>query len=190
MLAATFAEHVRSLPLVDHHVHGAFTAELERADFEVHLNEGSPERIPEWMTQFDSQLGFAIRRWCAPVIGLEPHASAEDYLAHRARLGAAEVNRRLLGATGVGTFLVDSGYQTGAMLGIAEMADAAGAGAAEVVRLEAVAERVALSGTGADDFATAYAEALDVSTADAVGLKTASHLGLLLIKRLRRAARR
>ena len=44
--------------------------------------------------------------------------------------------------------------------------------AAEVVRLEAVAERVALGGTGADDFATAYAEALDVSTADAVGLKS------------------
>ena len=46
------AEHVAALRLVDHHVHGAFTADLDRAAFETHLNEGSPDPVPEWMTQF------------------------------------------------------------------------------------------------------------------------------------------
>ena len=159
------------VPLVDHHCHGVVGVALDRDRFELLVTE-SARPAPAGCTGFDSQIGFAIRRWCAPVIGLEPHASADDYLAQRARLGVGEVNRRLLGATGVAEFLVDSGYQTYDMLGPAEMADAAGARAAEVVRLEAVAERVALNGTGAGDFATAYAEALDVSAPDAVGLKS------------------
>ena len=41
-------------------------------------------------TFFDSMLGLAVRRWCAPVLGLEPHASAEDYLTRRQQLGAGE----------------------------------------------------------------------------------------------------
>jgi uncharacterized protein len=157
--------------LVDHHCHGVVGVALDRHRFELLATE-SAWPAPAGCTSLDSQVGFAIRRWCAPVIGLEPHASVEDYLAQRARLGVAEVNRRLLSAAGVAAFLVDSGYQTGDMLGPAEMGDAAGAGAAEVVRLETVAEHLALSGTGADDFATAYAGALNVSTADAVGLKS------------------
>jgi predicted TIM-barrel fold metal-dependent hydrolase len=58
------------------------------------------------------------------------------------------------------------------VLGPAEMADAAGADAAEVVRLEAVAEQMARSGTSAAGFAAAYGEALDVAAAGAVSLKS------------------
>jgi predicted TIM-barrel fold metal-dependent hydrolase len=54
----------------------------------------------------------------------------------------------------------------------AQMADVASATAREVVRLEAVAERVARDGATAGGFATAYAAALDVAAADAVGLKS------------------
>src|SRR5215831_15125949 len=56
-------------------------------------------------TTFDSQLGFAIRRWCAPALELDPSASAEDYLRRRAELGSSEVNRRLLTAAGVKTIV-------------------------------------------------------------------------------------
>ena len=53
-------------------------------------------------------LGLAVRRWCAPVLGLEPHASAEDYLARRQELGA-EASRLLVAAAGIETFLIDTG---------------------------------------------------------------------------------
>jgi len=157
--------------LVDHHCHGVVRSALDRVRFELLATE-SDGPAPAGCTGFDSQVGFAIRRWCAPVLGLEPHASPEDYLDQRARLGAGEVNRRLLGAAGVGTFLVDTGYQAGDLLGPGELAEVAGSAAAEVVRLEAVAEQVALGGASAGGFASAYAEMLDAVTTDAVGLKS------------------
>jgi predicted TIM-barrel fold metal-dependent hydrolase len=157
--------------LVDHHCHGVVRAELDRRRFESLATE-SDRPAPDGCTGFDSQVGFAIRRWCAPVLGLERHAPPEEYLARRARLGAAEVTRRLLGAAGVGTFLIDTGYQPGDLLGPGEMAAASGSAAAEVVRLEAVAEQVALSGAGAVDFSAAYVQALAAATTGAVALKS------------------
>ena len=77
-----------SEPLVDHHVHGCLTGPVSRGEFEILLNEGSPDPTPAYMTQFDSQLGFAVRRWCAPLLGLEPGVPADMYWARRARLGA------------------------------------------------------------------------------------------------------
>ncbi|HKC27681.1 MAG TPA: hypothetical protein VKB75_06685, partial [Jatrophihabitans sp.] len=62
------AESIEQLPLVDHHVHGAFHEPVDRARFEQSINEGSHDPIPSWMTQFDSQIGFAIRAHCAPLL--------------------------------------------------------------------------------------------------------------------------
>ena len=157
--------------LVDHHCHGVVRGDLDRERFELLATE-SDRPAPAGCTGFDSQVGFAVRRWCAPVLGLEPHAPPADYLARRAGLGAAEVNRRLLGAAGVGAFLLDTGYQAGDVLGPLEMGAVAGSAGAEVVRLEAVAEQVALGGVGAAGFASAYAEMLAAATTDAVGLKS------------------
>ena len=157
--------------LVDHHCHGVVRADLDRDRFEALATE-SDRPAPAGCTGFDSQAGFAIRRWCAPVLGLEAHAAPEAYLAQRSRLGAAEVNRRLLGAAGVGTYLLDTGYQADDLLAPGEMGAAAGSLAAEVVRLEAVAEQVALGGASAAGFASAYAEKLDAATAGAVAVKS------------------
>ena len=99
-----------SAPLVDHHVHSCFAGPVARAEFEECLNEASPEPVPAFMTQFDSQLGFAVRRWCAPLLGLEPHASADDYWARRTELGDEAVARALLPAAGVDRWIVDPGY--------------------------------------------------------------------------------
>jgi uncharacterized protein len=172
VLAATFAEHVGSLPLVDHHVHGAFTAELERADFEVHLNEGSPERIPEWMTQFDSQLGFAIRRFSAPVLGLPAHASADEYWTRRSELGVRTVTERLLRAAGVSDWLVDTGYAADAVLGVDEMAAMSGARGHRIVRLESLAEELAAEGVAGSDYAHEFGARLERATRQAVGVKS------------------
>ena len=134
------------LALIDHHVHGVVTGDLDRAAFELLITEASGPPAPG-TTMFDSQLGFTLRRWCAPVLDLEPSAPAEDYLRRRAELGTAEVNRRLLTAAGVAQWLVDTGYQGDQLTTPEQLAQASGTPASHVVRLEAVAERVARSGT-------------------------------------------
>jgi len=155
--------------LIDHHCHGVVTAPLDRAAFEALLTE-SDRPAPPGCSGFDSQLGFAVRRWCAPVLGLEPHCAPDAYLARRRELGPDEVNHRLLRAAEVDTYLVDSGYRAGELLDGPAMAAAAGAAVREIVRLEAVAET--LDGVTAAGFAGAYAEALDRAVAGAAGLKS------------------
>ncbi|SEG97273.1 hypothetical protein SAMN05444920_110302 [Nonomuraea solani] len=165
------ARALDALPLVDHHAHGATARDLSRNAFEELITE-SDQPVPEWMTQFDSQLGFAILRHCAPVLGLEPFCTPEEYLARRARLGAEEVNRLLLGAAGIGHFLIETGYRAEELLGPSGMAEASGAPADEVVRLETVAEQVAAGGCEASAFADRFARALWERTRTARGLKT------------------
>lgn len=175
---AQLAEFTAGLRLVDHHVHGAFRGPLGRAEFEESLNEGSTDRIPSGTTAFDTQLGFAVRRWCAPLLDLPVHAPAEDYWARRAALGDDEVAARLLPAAGVGHWIADAGHAAERLLSPGELARVAGGTAYEVVRLEAVAEEVAaaLAGQGATDgrgYADAYRDLLGEAVArGAVGVKT------------------
>ena len=165
-------EDVAALPLTDHHVHPALASGLAPHEFEGLLTE-SDRPVPPWMTQFDSQLGMAVRRWCAPVLGLDPFAAPGDYLARRADLGPAEVTRRLLRASGIGHYLIDTGYLADGMLDLAGMAEASGAATDEIIRLESVAEAVLLAGDGtAAGFAGRLAEALAERVPGAVGLKS------------------
>src|SRR5215212_1500235 len=69
-------------PLVDHHCHGLVLHDLDRSAFEALINEAAAPS-PLGTTFFDSMIGLAIRRWCAPVLGLAAHAPPEDYLARR-----------------------------------------------------------------------------------------------------------
>ena len=101
--------YVAGLKLVDHHCHGVMDNELDRDTFESLLTEADWAG-PLGGTLFDSQIGFAVRRWCAPVLDLAPHACAEDYLARRAELGTGEVNRRFLEAADLGALCVDAGF--------------------------------------------------------------------------------
>ncbi|PKZ41835.1 amidohydrolase [Kytococcus schroeteri] len=126
---------------------------------------------PAGTTFFDTQLGFAVRRECAPVLDLPPFAVPEDYVARRADLGAAEVNRRLLRAAGIGTYVIETGHRSDEILTPEQMAEVTGAGHAEVVRLEVIAEQVAARVEPAD-FPAAYRAALDDALRTAVGVKT------------------
>jgi predicted TIM-barrel fold metal-dependent hydrolase len=162
---------IESLRLVDHHVHGAMRDDLGDASFEAGFSE-SPWSAPAGTTHLDSQVGFAVRRWCAPVLDLPPHATVTAYLARRRELGVREVTRRLLAASGVGWFLVETGYGAEQSLGFAEMAKISGAAASEIVRLESVAEQVAASGVNAADFADRVASMLADRARCAVGLKS------------------
>ena len=59
------------MPLVDHHCHGVVPGDLDRRSFEGLISEGF-EPAPEGGSHFDSPVGLAIRRWCAPVLELPP----------------------------------------------------------------------------------------------------------------------
>jgi predicted TIM-barrel fold metal-dependent hydrolase len=172
MARAELAEHIGSLRLVDHHVHGAFTLELDRAEFEVHLNEGSPDPVPNWMTQFDSQLGFAVRRWCGPLLGLPAHASADEYWKRRTELGACSVTERILQAAGVSDWLIDTGYAADIVLDVDDMATASGARSHRIVRLESLAEQLAAEGVRGREYAEEFGARLEQATRRAVGVKS------------------
>jgi len=165
------AAELETLPLIDHHVHGACTVDLDRGALEQLLTE-SDRPIPDWMTQFDSQIGFAVRRWCAPVLGLDAHASPESYVETRRALGAEEVARRLLRASGIAHFVLETGYRGDEVLDPAGMRRVSGAAVSEVVRLETVLEDVVRAGVAAGDLPVRFREALAWRTAEAVGLKS------------------
>jgi uncharacterized protein len=190
-------------PLVDHHCHGVLRGALDRPAFEQLIVEGGLA-APPGTTHFDTPVGLGIRRWCAPVLDLPPHASPAAYLARRAELGPAEVNRRLLAAAGIGVFCVDTGLDapdalvdqpgppdppaTGAdptpeaagLLSPAEMGAAGGASGHEIVRIERVAREVAERAPTAGGYADEFAEELFRRASGAAGLKTiiAYRLGL------------
>lgn len=159
------------LALLDHHVHGVLATDLARPEMESALTE-SDRPVPGWMTQFDSQLGLAVRRWCAPLLDLPAHVAPEEYLRRRSELTAAEVTGRLLRASGIATWLVDTGIAGPGVLSPAEMAAVSGARAWEVVRLEAVLEQLARAGISAAELPARFPEVLAERTANAVGLKS------------------
>ncbi|MGW2570737.1 amidohydrolase family protein [Streptomyces sp. NPDC001537] len=146
-------EALDALELVDHHCHGVITADLPREDFEDLITEGAA-----WpgVSPFDSPVGIAVRRHCAPLLDLPRHAPADEYLARRAELGGQEVHRRFVTAARSSTFCVDTGYAPQRLTTPAELAETAGGTAYEVVRLEGVAEAVAARGVDPGDYGDAF----------------------------------
>ncbi|MET7383355.1 amidohydrolase family protein [Streptomyces sp. NPDC005526] len=150
-------EALAALPLVDHHCHPVVATDLDRTGFEALISEGGAWP-GDGISTFDTPAGVAVRRHCAPVLGLPRHAPADLYLARRAELGAPEVNRRLLAAAGADVFCVDTGFVPDHATTPAELAAAAGgrARAYEVVRLENVAEAVAARGVEPGEYGAVF----------------------------------
>ncbi len=157
---------------IDHHCHGVVPHDLDRAGFEALFSEAHRPGSGGLLSQFDKPLGLMIRRFCAPVLDLEPHADPDAYIARRRELGVAEVNRRLVGGAAMAALLVDTGHRSDAILDCPAMAEAAGAPALEVVRIEAVMEEVARGGPDAASALDRFADLLAERSADAVGLKS------------------
>ncbi|BCL24305.1 amidohydrolase family protein [Streptomyces tuirus] len=164
-------EALDSLRLVDHHCHGTVAADLGRDAFESLLTEG--EAWPG-ISPFDSPVGVAVRRHCAPLLGLPRHAPAGEYLARRSELGPREVQCRFLRAAGTDVFCVDTGYAPHPLTTPREIAEAAGGTSYEVVRLEGVAESVQAAGVEPDAYADLFhAAALEaVRRPGVVGVKS------------------
>ncbi|WP_326686603.1 amidohydrolase family protein [Streptomyces sp. NBC_01795] len=179
-------------PLIDQHCHGVLRSGPDRAAFETYLTEANvppppaspPSGVPRAtalspapgasgppFSYFDTQLGFALRRWCAPVLDLEPRCPPGVYLERRAELGTAEVTRRMLRASGISTFLVDTGLP-GRLLTPGELAETAGAEAHEIVRLERLAERAADTARDTHAFLAELSDGVRESVRAARGFKS------------------
>lgn len=162
---------IDTVQLLDHHCHGVTTDELDRGAFESLITE-SDWAAPDGTTHFDSQVGFAIRRYCAPVLDLPPFATPEEYLQRRTQLGGVEVSERLLRATGISDYFIEIGHRGDEILAPAEMAAAGAARTFEVIRLERLAEELVIDGCDATEFRNAYARRLDERLRTAVGVKS------------------
>jgi len=162
---------IETPPLIDHHCHGVSPAELDWKQFQALFSE-SYRPPPPGTNEFQKPLGLAIRSFCAPLLDLERHSSGEAYVERRLKLGAAEVNRRLMRASDLDCLIVDTGHRSNAIHTFEETGALAGRPAHEVVRIEAIIEEVAATGVSAQNFAKAFADRLAERSAEAVGLKS------------------
>jgi uncharacterized protein len=168
------AEHLRGIALIDHHVHGTFNEPVDRAGFEAAINEGSTDPVPSFMTQFDSPLGLSIRRWCAPLLGLEPLASADDYWARRSESTPDELARIMLPAAGVARWVVDTGFKGDLITTPEQLTKLSDVPSSEILRLERLTEDLLEDGTSPEDFPETFRAALRaaVENPEVVGTKT------------------
>ena len=160
------AQHIGEVPLIDQHVHGCWLATGDWGRFENALNEANTE--PLAYPGFDSQLGFAVRAHCGPILGLPKHVDPQVYWERRSQFAEDELARRFLPAAGVSDWLVDTGIG-GHVTDVGQLSTLSGDRAHEVVRLEQVAEQAAQA---PGDYASAFEEILHRRTATAVGTKS------------------
>ncbi|MFJ5552432.1 amidohydrolase family protein [Streptomyces sp. NPDC093225] len=164
--------------LVDQYCHGVLRTELGLGTFEAHLGRAAGPPAPG-TTFFDTQTGFAVRRWCPPLLGLEPHCAPARYLARRRELGVVESGRRLLRGSGITTYLVDTGLP-GDLTAPGELAAAGAAEAHEIVRLELLAGRVADTSGTVETFLAQLAGAVHGAAASAVAFTSVAGAGAAL----------
>jgi len=166
--APQLAEHIENMPLVDHHVHGCWLTAPDRGKFENGLNEANVAPLADFDSAFDTQLGFAVRAHCAPLLGLPRHAAADAYFDRRSQYTESDLAQMFLSDAKVSDWLVDSGFAGG----VADLDALRGLSVGdvhEIVRLESVAEEAIQT---ADDYATAFACLLHERAMTAVGTKS------------------
>lgn len=171
-MSSALSEFVDRMPLIDHHAHGPFRADGNEARFQNALNEGNPNPLRNPGEVYQSQLGFAVARWCAPLLDLPVHADPADYWRRRDELGEREVTARLTRAAGVSDWLVDTGFRSTDFMGVDEVAEVSGGSAHEIVRIETVAETVIERLGRPADYADAFGQAIAEVAATAVGAKS------------------
>ena len=168
MTVSALTEHIAGVPLIDQHAHGCWLSAGDRSRFENALNEANVEPLADFDSGFDTQLGFAVRAHCAPLLGLPQHAEPEEYWERRGQHTEAGLARIFLRAAGVTDWLIDTGYADG-VAEVAQVAEVSANRAHEVVRLEQVAEQAADS---PGDYASAFEQILRHRMKTAVGTKS------------------
>ncbi|MBY0441382.1 MAG: amidohydrolase family protein, partial [Mycobacteriaceae bacterium] len=148
--------------------HGCWAVAGDRRRFENALNEANTAPLAEFDSGFDSQLGFAVRTHCAPLLGLAKHTEPQDYWSRRCQFTETELAQVFLTAAGVSDWLLDSGLGVD-VLTMTELAKLSGSKTHQVVRLEEVAEHAAQT---PGDYASVFAEILHHRAANAVATKS------------------
>jgi uncharacterized protein len=166
--SSALAQHIDEVALIDQHVHGCWLAAGDRRRFENALNEANTEPLADFDSGFDSQLGFAVRTHCGPILGLPEHVDSQLYWERRSQFGETELARLFLPAAGVSDWLVDTGIGAD-ITDVSVLAELSGGRAYEVVRLEQVAEQAAQT---PGDYASAFEETLRRRAASALGTKS------------------
>lgn len=169
-MSTELTEAIAELRLVDHHVHAPLAQSPSRDDFEQMITE-SDRPAPAGTSQFDSQVGFAVRRHCAPLVGTPPLAAADNYWAARSQRSEHDLARDLLQDAGVDAWLVDTGFAAEQLMGLDQMRDLEAGRVHEIVRLETVLEELAPRATAAG-LHEQFDEALTKAAAGAAGLKS------------------
>jgi len=168
MRLSALAEHIGNVPLVDHHVHGCWLEAPDRAQFENGLNEANTEPLADFDSAFDTQLGFAVRAQCTPLLGLPRHADADAYWNRRSEHTEDALARLFLSEAKVSDWLVDTGIAS-RVADLDALASLSIGRVHEIVRLESVAEE-AIKESG--DYATAFARLLDERAKTAIATKS------------------
>lgn len=165
-------ELLERVDLVDHHTHSIARGPVTPADYLFMLDESDRPEAAE-LAGLDTQVGFAVRRWCAPLLGMAAHESDARFLGRRLAMANRDAAARLLPAAGFGHLVVDTGFHGDRLEDADELGRLAGAPVSTVARLETIAERVALGGATAAGFADAVRHAVDAElAAGAIGLKS------------------
>jgi predicted TIM-barrel fold metal-dependent hydrolase len=168
MSLSALAEHIENVPLVDHHVHGCWLHPPDRPQFENGLSEANTEPLASYDSAFDTQLGFAIRAHCAPLLGLPTHADPDAYWNRRREHAEADLARLFLAEARVSDWLIDTGFASG-VADLDALARLSVGRAHEIVRLESVAEAAI---TASDDYATAFGRLLNERAKTAIATKS------------------
>jgi predicted TIM-barrel fold metal-dependent hydrolase len=166
--ASALAEHIDAVPLVDHHVHGCWVGSGDRARFETALNEANTVAVTEFDAAFDSQIGFAVRAHCAPLLDLPRHADSSAYWLRRSEFDEGELARVFLPEAGVSDWLIDTGWSEG-VADVDGMSRYSGGRSHEVIRLEEIAEQAAST---PGDYAQTFQDILDRRVRTAVATKS------------------
>ncbi len=161
-------EHVG---LIDHHVHSVVREPLDAARFLSMITE-SDRPAASAAAGWACQLGIAVRRWCGPLLGGEPHISGERYLELRSRHSPGDLTRRFVAPAGVRLLLIDTGFRGEELMDMPELESASGVPTRTIVRLESVAEDLARGGVGAQAYPDAFRAALEAELPRSVGWKT------------------
>lgn len=162
---------VDAIGLIDHHMHSVFRVDVDRPAFEKAMTEARTASSAP-LTAFDSQLGFAMRRHCAPVLDLQPFADPAAYLARRSALGGQETARRMIAASGIELALLDHGFAADDLFTPEELTARTGLPTRPIVRLEHVAEQAYAVATQADELMRDIEARLESTLPTAVAYKT------------------
>lgn len=161
---------IAAMPLIDHHVHSILTDPMSEPDFLSCLTEG--DHPVSRSDVFDSPLGFALRHYCSPVLGLKPFATADEYLRARQAIGFDAATGRLLRASGIRSYCIDGGFQPELLLPVERMMDLAGAISHPIARLETIAEAVMSESSSGGDFLERLDVVLESARASSIGWKS------------------